>query len=501
MLNQFLLFLKLYYKPSSAMSSIIDTGSLMGSIIAVILVAIPFCIAITTPIYDYYEATTSYIPKYHQPKQQQVKHSTTTNDSNINSENGSNKGENLEKNEPIIPSVIPTPVTINTPITKPVTKPIDTINDEADYEEQPTPLYSRYPQYMSKKPLPLIGQYGWWFLSFSRNITLVSVLSLSLLYVPITILILLFFEPLGSFGVVFRRDFAPLLACTLMSWAATHLPFSLIALALQQSGQITPEKAFIFWVMCKLSFAIFMVLALRVVFNVSLTSIIGTLSISWLSIILQSMIFWITSPFLLFWIYYYLRGDIGTVGADITSSFRQRQSFRRSLEAATINPQDAEAHYQLGLIYQQRRQYTEAITRFKKAVEIDRREIDAHFQLGVIAREQNRLQEAISHFDAVVSLNEKHSNYEVWREIGATYEAANMNLEAREALEKYVERRSYDAEGLYYYGKTLSKLGENNLAKEILNRCLEAVDTAPYHRRGQLRRWYKMAQSLLRNLT
>jgi len=36
------------------------------------------------------------------------------------------------------------------------------------------------------------------------------------------------------------------------------------------------------------------------------------------------------------------------------------------LEASAINPHDAEAQYQLGLIYQQRRQYTAAIERFKE---------------------------------------------------------------------------------------------------------------------------------------
>lgn len=495
MLNQVLLFLKLYYKPINAMSSIIDTGSLMSSIIAVILVSIPFCIAITTPIYDHYESTANYIPKYYPiPKQRRVTQ-PISNSSSSSSSSSSSDSESLDQSEETTPLTTSTPTTTIT--TKTTPKP--TV-DEDDYQEIPPAVYAQYSRYLPKKPLPLVGQYGWWFLSFSRNVTLVSVLSLSLLYVPITILVLLFFEPLGSFGVVFRRDFAPLLACTLMSWAATHLPFSLIGLAMSQTNQITPETAFILWVLCKISFAVYMVFALRVVFNVSIASIIGTLSISWISIVLQSIIFWVTSPFLLFWVYYYLRGDIGTVGADITSSFRQRQSFRRSLEASTVNPQDAEAHYQLGLIYQQRRQYTEAITRFKRAIEIDRREIDAHFQLGIIAREQNRLQDAIGYFDAVVSLNEKHSHSEAWREIGATYEAANMNEEAREALAKYIERRPYDAEGLYYYGKTLSKLGEKDLAKEMLNRCLEAVDTAPYHRRGHLRRWYKMAQSLLRTL-
>ena len=80
------------------------------------------------------------------------------------------------------------------------------------------------------------------------------------------------------------------------------------------------------------------------------------------------------------------------------------------MEAATINPKDASAHYQLGLIYQYRRQYGEAISRFEKAVQIADDETDAHFQLGRIAREQGRLQDAINYFSIVLEQDEKHSH-------------------------------------------------------------------------------------------
>ena len=103
---------------------------------------------------------------------------------------------------------------------------------------------------------------------------------------------------------------------------------------------------------------------------------------------------------------------------------------------ATINPRDASAHYQLGLIYQYRRQYGEAISRFQKAVEIAHDETDAHFQLGRIAREQNRLQDAINHFSVVLEQDDKHAHSEIWREVGATYLAASMFTEAKDALAK-----------------------------------------------------------------
>ena len=62
----------------------------------------------------------------------------------------------------------------------------------------------------------------------------------------------------------------------------------------------------------------------------------------------------------------------------------------RLMDAAALNPHDADAQYQLGIIYQERRQYGEAIASFEQAIKIDKMEADAHYQLGCIAREQGR---------------------------------------------------------------------------------------------------------------
>lgn len=486
MLDQVKFFFMLYLNPPKAFGNIIDRGNLWVGVVATIFVSILFWFGVNKPIYESYEnpplPLKQLLENYsktlanQQPNPAPTPLSTEPSNS-ANTEFSNNTSKEAENNLSTDP-------------------PTSTQNQE-DHSHEVRRTYSHPFLPIIKKPLPLVGNFGWWFVSFSFNSTIISVLSLSIIYIPITILILLYLEPLGSYGVIFRRDYAPLITCTLMGWTATHLPFALAGLLIQSQKA---DLALLFWTLSKLSFALLMVFILRILFNITYTSILITLSISWSSLVLESAIFLVASPFLLFWIYFYLRGDIGAVGMDVMGSFRQRQSFKRYLEACTINPQDAEAHYQLGLIHQQRRQYSEAITRFKKAVEIDKREIDAHFQLGVIAREQNRLQEAISYFDNVVLLDEKHSNSEIWREIGTTYEIAGMSQDASQALEKYIERRPYDAEGLYYYGKALFNLKENTLAKEMLKRSIEAADTAPYHRKGVLKRWRKLSEALLKTI-
>lgn len=186
-------------------------------------------------------------------------------------------------------------------------------------------------------------------------------------------------------------------------------------------------------------------------------------------------------------------GDIG----DVSWSFGARQSLKRYLEAATINPRDAGAHYQLGLIHQHRHQVPEAIERFKRAVEIDPTELDAHYQLGRIARQEQRHEDAIKHFDAVLTRDERFARYEVWREVGATYLESGSFEHSRWALEKYTAQRTHDPEGLYFFGSALARLGEAEAAGRQFQACLEAADTTPSYRRREVRRWRKLAEQQL----
>jgi len=170
------------------------------------------------------------------------------------------------------------------------------------------------------------------------------------------------------------------------------------------------------------------------------------------------------------------------------------------LDAAAINPHDGDAQYQLGLIYQQRRQYTEAIRRFELAVKIDPEESDAHFQLGRIALAQNRLDDALSHFQTVFALDPKHNSSEILRELGAVYVAQGRFSEALQLLSVYVERRPYDPEGLFYYGSALEKTGENVRAREAFLQAMEADRTAPRYRRRYTAPWSRLAQKQIRQL-
>jgi tetratricopeptide (TPR) repeat protein len=283
-----------------------------------------------------------------------------------------------------------------------------------------------------------------------------------------------------------------------MAWAAVNIPIALAAMAAPP-----PVLAAVAALAC-LYFAVLMFFAVRTVFGTENGIAAGSVLLSVIPLAaaiffwapLRSVFGWLASPFFLFYAFYYLGGEFRNMGAGL----RRQQNFRRMLDAAAINPHDAEAQYQLGLIYQQRRQYTAAIQRFKNAVTKDPTETDAHFQLGRIAREQGRFQEALAHFQTVLKQDEKHNLSEILRETGATYLDLGQYQEAQKMLAVYLERRPYDAEGLYHCGQVLEKLGEPAEASEMYARSIEAARTAPRYRRRYTAKWSRLAQKQARKL-
>ena len=303
----------------------------------------------------------------------------------------------------------------------------------------------------------------------------------------------------GSFGVLMRSDYLPLLLCMLTSWTAAYLPLAVLGVLGGAWLHTLPYYAAV-----NLYFVVLAALSVRTVFGTGFVPAVGMTALGWglavlgagLFTILGPARYYLMSPLFIYYAYAIFGSDVRSIGEGL----RSRQRLREQLEIATNNPRDADAHYQLGLIYQKRRQYTEALARFRRAVEIDPGEADAHLELGRIAREQGRFEQAIQHLQTASGLNDKLALNEVSRELGAACFGASRFEEAAAALEKYTARRPYDPEGLYWHGKTLGQLGRRADACEAFERCVEAVKTMPSHRRALVRKWGGQAQAELRAL-
>jgi tetratricopeptide (TPR) repeat protein len=319
-------------------------------------------------------------------------------------------------------------------------------------------------------------------------------------FVPACLLAVSMIEKRASFTVLLRQEYAGLTSCALHAWTAAHLMMMVIVVLLYHPTPVS--AAALARTLSFLPFPYFLVLivvAVRAVFRISFPRAIGTVALASCSLLalplLPRFLFMLTSPFILILVILLLRNIL----QDLVSTQRARENFERNLETATLNPADSSAHYNLGLIYQQRRQYKEARASFERAIEIDPDEIDAHYQLGRIALEEKMLGEAINRFDAVVTRNPEHSQSEVWREIGRAYFDAGQFEDAAGAFERFLERRPSDAEGRYRYGLTLDHLGQKQQAAEEMRACIEAVRTSPSYKYRVERRWATEAQSFLRS--
>jgi tetratricopeptide (TPR) repeat protein len=328
-----------------------------------------------------------------------------------------------------------------------------------------------------------------------------TIAAIALAFAPAVILIMTVYRRHESFSVMLRRDYLTLLNCILLSMAAAFLPLALLSRFILFGNYVL---VLVLLGASEIYFLVLVTCCVRTLAGSGLAVAIGAAVVGLAAAFggtiafraLGGFMYYLASPFLLFYAYILLGSDIRSLG----DGLRARQHLRRQLDIAATNPRDADAHYQIGLIYQQRHQYDEAKRRFARAMEIDAREADPLFQLGRIALEEERFDDAIDLLSKAAALDDKCCSHEVWRDLGIAYFRSGRMEEARVALAKFVDRRSYDPEGLYWYGKSLLALGKLDEARQQFEQCREAVETMPTNRRRQLAKWKRLAATESKSL-
>ena len=114
--------------------------------------------------------------------------------------------------------------------------------------------------------------------------------------------------------------------------------------------------------------------------------------------------------------------------------------------------------------------------------------------------QQGRIKDAFPYLQKVIEQNERHCSREILRELGLMYLLNKQYEDARRELAMYIERRSYDPEGLYYYGQTLERLGQPAQAREMFARAVEAARATPRFRQRYTAKWSRLAQKQLQRL-
>ncbi len=140
---------------------------------------------------------------------------------------------------------------------------------------------------------------------------------------------------------------------------------------------------------------------------------------------------------------------------------------------ATIKarPNDAAAHYALGVVYRQMGKFEEAENELKKAIELSPSSLNYRYELGVLYLNQKKKNEAAKIFRYIVEKNPDDAMS--WFQLGLI-EKENKNYEEAEVAFKNVLRISETYGNVHReLGEVYEKLGEKNKAIEEYRQALK----------------------------
>jgi tetratricopeptide (TPR) repeat protein len=195
---------------------------------------------------------------------------------------------------------------------------------------------------------------------------------------------------------------------------------------------------------------------------------------------------------LLYWGVQWFRG--------LYASYAAERLFRRHLGALTLNPQDADAHYQLGIIHLKRRSLDAASDSFASACKISPGDPDYHYYLGRVHELKNEWDKALAQYEECYRLNPEYSLGDIFREVGKAYVQEGSVEKGIEFLKFFLSKRSSDPEGRYWMAIAMQKSGEIEQMRFQLGRILEQARSGPKFFRKQNREWIYRARTLMRNI-
>ncbi len=171
-----------------------------------------------------------------------------------------------------------------------------------------------------------------------------------------------------------------------------------------------------------------------------------------------------------------------------------RESFLKALE---LEPARAPAvHHNLGVLAYQTGEMETAVQEFKSALEADPNDPDSHYQLGATylqiassTSDLSYLTQAETEFQQVLAL--APGKPEALVGLGTLYLSQNKIAEATTLLEQAVQANPQMREALFYLGLAYYSKGDSASAKETLQKFL---DTQPPEQ------WAKEARDILAQL-
>jgi tetratricopeptide (TPR) repeat protein len=177
------------------------------------------------------------------------------------------------------------------------------------------------------------------------------------------------------------------------------------------------------------------------------------------------------------------------------------RNFQERLHGLTLNPQDADAHHQLGLIHLKRENHEAARRYFENALRIDSRDPDYHYYLGRVFEAKGDWPSALEQYEDTYRLTPNYRLGDIFRDVGKAYLHNGQLEKAREFLQFFLEKRNSDPEGRYWLAITFQKLSMDQEMRLQLNSVLEQARANPRFFRKENRQWLYRSRILLRQTT
>jgi tetratricopeptide (TPR) repeat protein len=115
---------------------------------------------------------------------------------------------------------------------------------------------------------------------------------------------------------------------------------------------------------------------------------------------------------------------------------RDNEKIRLYKKALELNPNNADAYNNLGIIYKKLKMYDQAFSSYKKALKIPGylTPEHAHNNLGVLYKELERYEEAIEQFQKAITISSSFAK--AWNNLGIVYKKEGMFDKAAECFQK-----------------------------------------------------------------
>ena len=92
-------------------------------------------------------------------------------------------------------------------------------------------------------------------------------------------------------------------------------------------------------------------------------------------------------------------------GYDAVNARRVEEAESIFRQVIKIDPNNAEAYYNLGIALGQQRKLEEAVANFQQAIKLNPNNAGAYYNLGIALGQQRKLEEAVANFQQAIKLN------------------------------------------------------------------------------------------------